>query len=189
MDFDNVIKKRASVRKFSSKKPKPEHITELIETANLAPSPGNLYLLMYIVVENPETISKIADACQQEFIKQAPYVIVICSNPKQIKTMYDTRADKYIKHHTGAAVENILLKAVDMGMGSCWVGAFSEPTLRNLLKIQDGINLEVVLPIGYELIKGKTKQRHKFSLVNRLFFETWKNRFYKPIKKIRRGDV
>jgi len=74
-------------------------------------------------------------------------------------------------------------------MGSCWVGAFSEPTLRNLLKIQDGINLEVVLPIGYELIKGKTKQRHKFSLVNRLFFETWKNRFYKPIKKIRRGDV
>jgi len=189
MDFNNVIKKRASVRKFSSKKPKPEQITELIETANLAPIPGNLYILMYIVVENPETISKIADACQQEFIKQAPYIIVVCSNPKQIKTMYDKRADKYVKHHVGAAVENILLKTVDMGMASCWVGAFSELTLKNLLKIPDGINLEVILPVGYEFTKARTKQRPKFSLVNRLFFETFKNRFYKPIKKIRREDV
>ena len=47
MDFDKVVKKRASVRKFSSKKPKPEKITELIKTANLAPAPGNLNILMF----------------------------------------------------------------------------------------------------------------------------------------------
>lgn len=189
MDFDNVVKKRVSVRKFSSKKPEPEKITELIQTANLAPAAGNLYCLLYVMVEDPDTIAKIAEACQQPWIKTAPYVIVIGSEPKLVKKMYDKRADTYVKHHVGAAVENFLLKAVDMGLASCWVGAFSEPTLRSAVNIPDGIGLEVVLPVGYEEIKGKAKQKQKYSLENRLFYGTFGNKFYKPISKIRTTDV
>jgi len=188
MDFDKLLEKRISIKKYSSKKPPLDKVMEAIEAANMAPAAGNLQILKYIIVENPETISKIADACQQQFIKDTPYVIVVCSDLKQVKKLYDIRADKYLKHNAGAAVNNFLLKITDLGLASNWVGAFSVTTIRNALQIPDNINVEVILPVGYELIKGKTKPRYKHTLTNKVFSETWQNK-YKPFAKIRRADV
>jgi nitroreductase len=112
MNFDKILESRASIRKFSSKKPKEEHIIEIIEAGNLAPSPGNLPILTYTIVEDEEIIDKIAQACQQEFVKQAQLLIVICSDPKKVDIMYDKRADMYTRQHAGAAIENMLLKMV-----------------------------------------------------------------------------
>jgi nitroreductase len=187
MEFNNVIEKRASVRTFSYKKPGTEEIIELIEAANLSPTPGNLPILKYIVIEDKEKISTIAQACQQKFIAEAPIVIIICSNKKDCEMMYDTRADKYIKQHTGAAIENLLLKATDIGLASCWVGAFVESTIKDMLAIPDNIEIEAILPVGYDT--KNTKQKRKPSLDKRLYFEMWKNKFKLPPSKIRRDDV
>jgi len=189
MDFQKVIEKRASIRHFSQRKPTIEKINALIIAANIAPAPGNLYILRYLIIEDPEKIKKISECCQQPFIAKAPYVVIFCSEDKQIKKMYDKRAERYIKHHVGAAVENYLLKATDLGLASCWVGAFSETSLRNLLRIPDSFEIEVVLPTGYEEFKGKTKQRKKYALYNRLFFHAWGNRFHKPFRDVRRSDM
>ncbi len=189
MEFQKILENRTSVKNYSSKKPAIENIIKAIEVANLAPAADNLQPLIYIVIEAPEKIGKIADACQQQFINKAPYVIVVCSNSKQLKIFDENRAEKYIKHNVGAAIENFLLKITELGLASCWVGAFSEITIRNLLNIPDSINIEAFLPVGYELVKGKTKQRFKRSLVNRIFFDSFGNKYYKPFIKIRRGDV
>lgn len=188
MDFDAVVKKRTSVTHFSSKKPTPETIVELIEVANLAPTPGNLHIIHYIMVDNSALITKIGELCHQSFIRTAPYVVVVCTNPKQVRRLYDKRADRYVKHHVGAAIENFLLKVTDLGLASSLVGTFNEPLLKELLGIPEDVDIEAVLPVGYELIKGKTKPTEKQSLVTRLSFNTWRNRFYKPIRGIRRGD-
>src|SRR3989344_5201967 len=99
MDFDKVIKKRASIRDYSDKEVKYDKVIDAIEAANLAPSPGNIPIIRYIVVEDKETINNLADACQQDFVKDAKILVVICSNPKKVKSMYDERADKYVKQH------------------------------------------------------------------------------------------
>lgn len=189
MEFQKVLEKRASVKSYLSKKPAIEDIIKAIKAANLAPAAANLQPLIYIIVEAPEKISKIADACQQQFINKAPYVVVVCSNPKQLTLFDEKRAEKYIKHNVGAAIENFLLKITELGLASCWVGAFSELTLRNLLSIPDNINIEVVLPVGYEVVKGRAKQRFKQSLVNKIFFDSFSNKYYKPFVKIRREDI
>ena len=189
MDFDKIISKRASIKKYSSKKPKIESIINAIDVSNQAPAAGNIQPTSFVIIENQETINKVADACQQDFIKDAPYVIVVCSNIKQLKKMYDKRSEKYLKHYVGAAVENLLLKLTDLGLASCWVGPFSEPTLRNKLLIPDNTEIELVLTIGYEFIKDKTKPRRKNSLVNRVFFENWGNKLHTPVKKIRRQAI
>ena len=189
MEFKKLVKTRATVKKYSSKKPPVELIVEAIETANLAFTHGNLHILKFIIVEDQTTIDKISESCQQEYIKTAPYIIVVCSDPKLVNKMYDVRADKYIKHHTGAVAENLLLKFCDLGLAASWVGAFSDPTIKNALYIPDNINLELIITIGYEFIKGKKKQSPKPTLVNRLFFEKYGNKFHKPIKAIRRSDV
>ncbi|MEK6873161.1 MAG: nitroreductase family protein [Nanoarchaeota archaeon] len=189
MEFQKILEKRTSVKSYLSKKPAIEEIIKAIEAANSAPAAANLQPLIYIIIETPEKIAKIADVCQQQFINKTPYVVVVCSNSKQLKIFDENRAEKYIKHNVGAAIENFLLKITELGLASCWVGAFSEPTLRNLLDIPDSINIEVVLPVGYEFVKGKAKQRFKQLLVNRIFFDSFGNKYYKPFIKIRRTDI
>ena len=183
MDFNTVIKNRASIRNYSQKKPKYDKIIDAIEAANLAPSPGNLPILKFIIIEDEETIEKIAQACQQSFIKKAQVLVVICSDSKNIGRMYEKRADKYIKHHAGAAIENFLLKITDMKLASCWVGAFSDTTIKNALKIPDNIQVEAVLPIAYPSKTDKTKQKSKPNLGNIVFFDVWNNKYKKPIRK------
>ena len=184
MDFDETIRKRASIKNYSLKKPPIEKIIEVIEAANLAPSPGNLEMVKFIIVENTETIKKISEACQQRFIEKAPFIVVICSNPKRVKIMYDERAETYIKQHVGALGENFLLKTTDLGLASSWVWAFSDITIRDLLKIPEDINIEAILPIGHQSKIDKTKQRKKHSLNNRVFFETYSNKYQKPLIKL-----
>jgi len=175
MDFNKVIKTRTSIRNFSSKKVNYEKVIDAIESANLAPSPGNLSILKYIIIDNPETIQKIAQACQQKFITKAQYIIAVCSDSKQTKIMFDTRTKKYIRQHSGAAIENFLLKITDMGLASCWVGAYSDITIKRILKIPDEIEVEAILPIAHKS-KIKTKQKPKSNLNNLIYFDVWKNK-------------
>jgi len=156
---------------------------ELVETANTAPSPGNLQILKYILVENEEKIEKIAKACRQDWIKKAPWIVVVCSDSKKVDIMYDERADKYVKHHVGAAVENFLLKVTNEGLACCWVGAFSDITIRNALSIPDNIEIEVVLPVGYTSRLSREKQKPKPHLYTRTYFETYGNSFKEDYRK------
>jgi nitroreductase len=182
MNFEEAVKKRASIRKFSSRKPNVELIIKAIEIANLAPSPGNIPILKYIIVEDENSIERIADACQQEFIKQSKILLVICSEEKRTELAYEKRARKYIKQHAGAAIENLLLYLTNIGLVTCWVGAFSDIMLKDVLKISDEVDIEAILPIGYRFSHDKTTQRKKSLLENRVFFEVWKNKFRKPFK-------
>jgi nitroreductase len=184
MDFNKVIKKRASIRDYSDKEVKYDKIIDAIEAANLAPSPGNIPIIKYIVVEDKETINNLADACQQDFVKDAKVIVVICSNSQKVKLMYDKRADKYIKQHVGAAIENFLLKITEMKLASCWVGAFSEVTAKNLLGVPEDTEIEAILPIAYQTKADKTIQKPKADLGTIVYFEKYGNKYKKPVTKI-----
>ncbi|MBS3075723.1 nitroreductase family protein [Candidatus Pacearchaeota archaeon] len=189
MEFNEVIKKRASVRSYALKKPNIELVIKAIESSNLAPSPGNLDILRWMIVENKEKIAKIAEASQQEFIKQSQILVVFCSNSKKAKPIYDDRADKYTKHHAGAAIENFLLKITELGLATCWIGAYVDESIRDILKIPENIEIEAIFPIGYQAKLCKTKQKPKLSIFEKVFFEKWGNRYHFPLEKVRREDI
>jgi len=182
MEFDKLLHERASIRRFSTEKPEPELIQEIIEAGNLAPSPGNLPILRYIIIEDEALIRTIAEACQQNFITKAPYAMVICSDPKNIIRAYDKRAKVYVKQQAGAAIENMLLKITNLGLVSCWIGAFSDLTIRNALKIPEHLDIEAVLPVGNRFIKERSKQKRKPGLYDRVFFDTFGNKYRKPLR-------
>jgi len=187
MEFDKVVKKRASVRKYAPKKADIMQVMDAIEAANMAPSPGNLQILKYLIVEDGEKIAKLAEACQQRFVAEAGFVVVVCSNKENVEKAYDKRAEKYVKHHVGAAVENFLLKVTEMGLASCWVGAFSDMTIKTLLNIPDDIDVEVVLPVAYEFRGARTLQKKKPSLNFRVNYEKWGNKWKKPFRSAHPG--
>ena len=71
-----------------------------------------------------------------------------------------------------------------MKMAACWIGAFSDETIKNIINIPDNIEIEAILPIGYQPVFDKTKQKRKPTLDNRIYFESYGNKHKKPYGKI-----
>ena len=181
MELDKAIKERHSVRRYSTKKPNFEQIAEILEAAISAPLAGNIPTARFIVVTEQEKIDEISQACQQEHIEKSSMLIIVCSDKTQIIRSYGERGEKYSRQQAGAVIENALLKITDLGLATCWTGAFADNMIKHALEIPDNIEIEAVLPIGYEMPKAG-KQRKKRDLDQVLFFNKWKQKVLKPWK-------
>jgi len=184
MTLDKAIKNRHSVRSFSTKKVNWRHIIKAIDMARLAPLAGNIPTLKFLVLTEDEKIKALSDVCHQDFIGTADYVVMICSEPAQPIRSYGKRGAKYTTQQAGAAIENFLLTITELGLGTCWVGAFDEEAVKLALQIPEKVIIEGIFPIGYEM-PPKVKQKPKPSLDNVLYFNVWKNKYMKAIKKPR----
>ena len=175
MEVDKAIKERHSVRSFKKGiKVDYKKLIEIIDAGRQAPAAGSSPCIRYILVNDKNKIIELANAAQQDFIRQVEAVIVICSDKQFIAKTYQDRTDRYVKQQAGAAIENMLLKTVDLGFSSCWIGAFSDEIVKRVLKIPDNIEVEAFLPIGKEM--GKGKSRFKPELDSVLFFNEWRNK-------------
>ena len=182
MNLDRVIEKRHSVRRFKSKKPDWKKIVKAIEAGSKAPLAGNIPTVKFILVSDKEKIQELAQAATQDFVAMVDYVVVVCSDSKQCVRSYGKRAERYCRQQAGAAIENFLLKLTELKLSTSWVGAFSDMTVRRILKIPEDVGVEAIFPIGYEF--GKLKQKPKPNLDNCIFFDKYNNKFMKPVKKV-----
>jgi nitroreductase len=141
---------RQSVRSFSERKV-PEHIIyDIILHAHHAPSAGNLQARDFIVVDDPEVKQALCKAAlNQEFLVEAPVDIVVCANLQRIKQYGKRGQELYCVQDSAAAVDHILLLAVEYGLAACWVGAFNEAEVKTILKLPDHIRPVVIIPLGY----------------------------------------
>ncbi len=181
MQLDKAIKDRRSIQKFKSKKPSWKKIIECMDTARYAPMAGNNFTLKLILVSDKDKINKIAKVCQQDFITQAHYVVVFCSVPGRTET-YGKRGEIYVRQQAGAAMQNFLLSIQDAGLATCWVGHFVEPIIKRELKIPDNAQVEAVFPVGYEYSKPRSKSKIDMDAI--LYFDQYKNKKMKKIKKL-----
>jgi len=176
MDLNRVIKERHCVRRFSGKKVDWRKVIEALDAARVAPLAGNISCVKFIIVQDKDKIKKLAEASQQDFINNTEIVAVFCSDNSQIKRSYNERSLMYGRQQAGAAMENFFLKITDLGLATCWVGAFVDDQVKEILGIPENVDVEGMFPVGYERIP-KEKQRQKTELDNILFFETWKNKY------------
>jgi nitroreductase len=151
MDFWQVLQDRYSVRGFDpAVDVPPETVARLLEAALRAPSAGNRQPWHFYVVRSPETRQGLAAAAyDQDFVAQAPVAIVVCADAEQSAGRYGDRGRTlYCLQDTAAATEHILLAAVALGLGSCWVGAFDEARAARVLNLPGHRRPVAILPIG-----------------------------------------
>jgi len=183
MELNKAIQERTSVKKFKSKKPDWRTILECINAMRYAPMAGNNFTLKTILVDDKNKIEKLSEASQQDFISQAKYVVVVCSNPSRTVNSYEKRGEIYCRQQAGAAIQNFLLKIQESGLSTCWIGHFVDKQVKRELKIPEEINIEALFPIGYELEKKRTK-KIKIDLDKFLYFNEYKNKKMNKIKKL-----
>lgn len=158
---------RRSIRSFSNRDVSDAQINQLLEAAVRAPSAGNLQPWFFFVIRSPEIKDRLGAASfGQSFIARAPAVIVVCAEPLKSAARYGERgAVLYCIQDTAAAVQNILLAARELGLGTCWVGAFDEASVRAALNLEKKRRPVAVIPVGYPLDKPVSTSRKPLSEV------------------------
>ncbi len=182
MDLSKAIQSRHSVRKFKEKKPDWRDIIDCIDSARYAPMAGNNFSLKFIVVDDENKIEKIAAACQQQFVGEAKYLVVVCSAIGRTINAYEEKGKVFLRQQAGAAIQNFLLNIEEKGLATCWVGYFVEDIIKRELKIPDNCQVEAVLPIGFEFDKKHVRQE-KADLDSFLYFNSYGEKRQKPLKK------
>lgn len=173
MEFDKVVDLRKSVRSFKDKKVDFADVLEAIDAAIKGPFAGNMNNLKFLIVEDEKMIKEIAKHSDQTWINEAPVAILVCSDETHLENQFGERGRVYSRQQAGAAVNTMTMKLAELGISSCWVGAYTDEILRELLKIPGHINIEAIIPAGYE--KNKTKKPRKQALENVLRWENWNN--------------
>lgn len=186
MELNKAIQNRKSVRHFAKKAPNWRDIIECIDSARYAPTAGNLFPMRFIVVDDEDTIKKLADAAQQPFVADAKYVVVLCTDPKMVLNAYQERAAKFCRQQAGAAIENFLLKAEEKGLATCWVGYFVDYLIKEALGVPEQMDVEALFPVGLESkeMGTKKKEKRKIDMDRMLYFNKWKNTRMTPPRKL-----
>jgi nitroreductase len=151
VDFWQVLESRHSVRDFDPGIDVPPEVVErLLSAAIRAPSAGNRQPWHFYVAREPAVKEALAAAAYgQEFVSQAPVVIVVCADAEQSAARYKQRGrELYCLQDTAAATEHILLACVALGLGGCWVGAFDERRAERALRLPKQHRPVAILPIG-----------------------------------------
>ncbi|MEK6874580.1 MAG: nitroreductase family protein [Nanoarchaeota archaeon] len=176
MDVMECIQTRRSVRRFADIPIEMRKIGDILEAGRLAPSAGNLQAWRFILIVDEDKRRKIAEAClQQSWIANAPVHIIIVADTDQSKTYYGERGTNlYSIQNTAAAIQNMLLATHAHGLSTCWVSAFEEGMLANLLSIPPTYHIHAVLPIGYADEKPLEPAKYKLDII--VFLEGFGNR-------------
>lgn len=165
MEFQDVIAKRRSVRHFNpGLAVADDDLRYLLESAVVAPTAGNIQPWRFYVVRTVEMRQRLSEAIAQRWATAAPLVIVVCVDPRPCATRYGDRGEAlYAVQDTAAAVENILLAAVDRGLASCWIGAFDDKAVIEALGIPNPITPVAILPVGHSAESAARPSRRPLS--------------------------
>lgn len=160
-DVFDAIKERRSTRAFKEDEIPQATVTRLVEAACHAPSAGNVQPWQFFVVTDPEKKKGLmAAALGQSFVSQAPVVIVVCAEPELSGSKYGRRGSElYCIQDTAAAVQNILLGAHALGLGTCWVGAFEETGVSEILELPANLRPVALIPVGHPARESRMPAR------------------------------
>ncbi len=167
MDVCDAIATRKSVRAYLDKPVEGEKLNAVLEAARLAPSASNRQEWRFVIVREKEVRSQIAMAAgQQMFIAQAPVIIVACA---ETDGHIMTCGEPCYPIDVAIALDHLTLRAVELGLGTCWIGKFNADEVKKILGIPDEIKVVQLMPLGYPVEPDAIqKKRRAFAEIVKL---------------------
>ena len=150
MELNEAIKQRRVVRKFRPDPIPDDALYKIIDSARWAPSPFNTQPWEFIIIRNQETLKKLGQAAPTaQYLADAPMAIAVVILPIKTKYPFNHEAGEH-KYAGAIAVQNIMLTAWELGIGTGWATIDSDK-VKNILHIPNEFDVLTVIPMGYSL--------------------------------------
>ena len=151
MEFSELLKKRRAIRRFKQVKVFDKDIRYILEAARLVSCGGNVQKMRYIVVQGKQLVKDIFDNTawgglvspkrNPEWGKNAPLTFIILTAPKDSNSVMHANA--------GAAIQSMEYAATDVGLGTCWIGAYKRENVEELLGLSEHEETLYLMAVGY----------------------------------------
>jgi nitroreductase len=159
MEFYDVLKKRKSIRKYRPNPVSDDALNRILEAGRIAPSAKNIQPWHFIVVRDQSTKESLIDACRgQRFIAEADVVLCGCASEKIAWGHMGGYMSAFAIDLT-IAFEHMILAAANEGLATCWIGAFEEKKVKEILQVPDDVRVVALTPIGYAAEGAKERGR------------------------------
>ena len=149
MELSEALLKRRSIRKFTAEPVSEENVLELLHAGMSGPSACNKTPWEFFVVTKPEVLEKLRKAARYSKI-EAPLAIVVCGN---LSKALPSQLSPFWIQDCSAATENILLRAVDLELGTVWCGIHpmktAEKNVREALSLPEKFIPLNIIYIGH----------------------------------------
>jgi nitroreductase len=156
MSLYELILSRRSIRSYEDKEITQEILRQVLEAGRQAPSAANRQPFRFVVVTDFEVKNEFSKSLFGKHMKNAPVVVVGCADEKSLLT------GKWAVVDTTIALQNIVIAAWTFGVGSCWIGSFSEEKVKELLKIPSKWKVVALLTLGYPAEQPDARNRKPF---------------------------
>ncbi len=169
MDFLELVKKRKSTRKYSTKPIPPEKLEKCMEAARLAPSACNSQPWKFIVIRSNSLKSRVVRGCFNgvyainSFVKNSQVLVAVVRQKSNYKSRLGGKFRKmdYSLIDIGIACDHLTLQAQELGIGSCLIGWFNEKKLKKILDVSHKEKIDLLISLGYpakDYIKPKKRK-------------------------------
>jgi nitroreductase len=183
MTLDEILQTRRSVRGYTSQTVKEEDIKVIFEAARVAPSACNSQTWRFIAVTDRALIQKIAQegmrpVVRNAWIETAPLIIIGCSQLDILANRVGSLITgiEYYQVDLGIAMEHLVLKATELGLGTCWIGWFKEKKIKEVLEIPKTIKVLALLTVGYPKDNETTSVKKRKPLGEIFYREKWRGK-------------
>src|SRR5512145_2882093 len=158
MEFFDLINKRYSVRAYRPTPVEDEKLNKVLEAARLAPTAANRQPFQIIVTHVAGKEDALGRVYHREWFTQAPLVLCICGVHRQgwVRS-YDSLNATTID--TAIVMTHILLAAADLGLGTCWIGAFNPEAASDFFQLPAEVEPVALTPLGYAADNLRPKER------------------------------
>lgn len=158
MNFSELIQKRQSVRAYKPDPVEDDKLQQVLEAARLAPTAANRQPVRVVVVKTAGRAAELGRVYSAKWFAKAPYVLCVCGIPGEGWTR---RQDGkcYVDVDAAIVMDHIVLMATELGLGTCWIGAFNPDAAREVLGLPDGVEPLLFTPLGYPDDQPRPKTR------------------------------
>jgi nitroreductase len=161
MDFLELVKSRYACRSYQERPIEEDKLLRLLEAVRLAPSGSNRQPWKFVVVQDPEVRRGLVRACaNQRFIAAAPVVVAGCGLMPDRMMSCGVPGDPV---DVAIALEHLALAATAEGLASCWIGAFSQDDVREVLGVPATVKVIELMTLGYPADTPRAKTRKPLS--------------------------
>ena len=174
MDIYTIMRTRRSVRHYRPDPIPQEVLDRVLDAARIAPSGSNRQPTRLIVVRDPEIKEQLVPLCHdQAFIATAPVVVVACGRDLHYNRG-EWMGDYAMIVDVSIAVDHLTLAARAEGLGTCWIGSFSNAKLKEFFGLPDDVNVVALTPLGYPEGDPFTDPEGRLPLEEFVMWEGWK---------------